>query len=123
MISDATDRRSYGPPAAGEDAGLAVSIGLCVLLAGCLAFFGFNRTDKTKHVLQSRINPNTASKDSFMQLPGIGPKTAQNILKYRQSASGQLADGAVFRSAEDLQNVKGIGPKTVENIRCWLLFE
>ena len=119
MISDATDRRSYGPPAAGEDAGLAVSIGLCVLLAGCLAFFGFNRTDKTKHVLQSRINPNTASKNCLTQLPGIGPKTAQAIVEYRQSTAQKPA----FRDAVDLQKVKDIGPKTVENIRCWLLFE
>ena len=119
MISEATDRKNYESAAATDQAGFAVSIGLCVLLAGCFAFFSFNRADKTERVLQSRINPNTASKNCLTQLPGIGPKTAQAKVEYRQSTAQKPA----FRDAVDLQKVKDIGPKTVENIRCWLLFE
>lgn len=56
------------------------------------------------------ININTATAKLLEQLPGIGPKTAQRIIEYRQ-AQGR------FGSVDELQNVKGIGPKKLEKIR------
>jgi DNA polymerase-3 subunit alpha len=47
----------------------------------------------------------------FSQIPGIGQKTAQAIVDYRDSLPHGL-----FESWNDLCNVKGIGPKTVDKI-------
>ena len=57
-----------------------------------------------------RLNVNTARGYELELLPGIGPKTAAKILKYRR-ANGNFAD------LSELKNVKGIGPATVDDIR------
>ena len=69
-------------------------------------------------VIDSAINPNTASPASLTRLPGIGPKRAQAIIDYRDSSPVQPA----FTCPADLQNIKGIGPKTVEKIGKYLYF-
>lgn len=56
------------------------------------------------------ININKASGDELSTLPGIGPKTAQAILAFRE------AHGP-FKSAEDLLQVRGLGPKKLAAIR------
>ena len=56
------------------------------------------------------ININTATAELLEQLPGIGPRTAQRIVEYRE-AHGR------FSSVDELMNVKGIGPKKLEQIR------
>lgn len=56
------------------------------------------------------ININTATLAELDTLPGIGPKTAQAILDYRQ------ANGP-FLSVEDLLEVKGIGEATLAGLR------
>jgi competence protein ComEA len=53
----------------------------------------------------SIVNLNTASAAQLESLPGIGAKTAQRILEYRQKSGG-------FKKIEDLMNVKGIGEKS-----------
>ena len=72
--------------------------------------------------LESRINPNIASKASLVRLPQIGPSRADAIIAYRESISGGDSRAA-FCNCDDLQKVKGIGPKTVENLCKWLKFE
>lgn len=57
-----------------------------------------------------KININTASLGELDTLTGIGPKTGQAIIDYRE------ANGP-FRRAEDLMNVKGIGPKKFDAIK------
>lgn len=57
-----------------------------------------------------KININTASLGELDTLAGIGPKTGQAIIAYRE------ANGP-FRRAEDLMNVKGIGPKKFDAIK------
>lgn len=53
------------------------------------------------------ININTASVDELTQLQKVGPKTAENIVAYRD------ANGP-FKTVDDLKNVKGVGDKILE---------
>ncbi len=50
------------------------------------------------------VNINTASAAEFEALPGIGAKTAQRIVEYRQK-------NGPFKKVEELMNVRGIGEK------------
>jgi len=56
------------------------------------------------------ININTADEETLCQLPGIGPKTAQRIVEYRQRYGK-------FNSVAEIMNVRGIGPKKFEQIK------
>ncbi len=56
------------------------------------------------------ININTATGEELQQLDGIGEKTAQKIIDYRQ-------EHGAFGSIEELMEVPGIGPAKFENIR------
>ncbi len=55
------------------------------------------------------INVNTADLDGLMLLPGVGEKTAAEIIKERE------ANGP-FHFPEDLLAVKGIGTKKLEGM-------
>ncbi|HUU97164.1 MAG TPA: helix-hairpin-helix domain-containing protein [Phycisphaerae bacterium] len=69
-------------------------------------------------IVQLRLDPNVATRDELMLLPGIGPKLAQYIIEYRTAAPSAPA----FATAEDLDNVARIGPVTVEKLRPYLCF-
>ena len=56
------------------------------------------------------ININTATQTELEQLPGIGPKTAQKIIEYRETYG-------VFIKIEDILDVPGIGDKTFAEIK------
>jgi competence protein ComEA len=56
------------------------------------------------------ININTASKETLMQLPGIGEVKAQAIIEYRNQ-------NGPFTSLEQIQEVSGIGPATFEKLK------
>ena len=71
--------------------------------------------------LDGRINPNVATVESLIRLPGVGIVRAASLAAYRDAERKE--NGPVFSSAEDLQQVRGIGPKTSENISQWLKFE
>jgi len=58
----------------------------------------------------SRININTADEAKLMELPGIGPVTAGNIVAHRNEHGD-------FNSIEEIQNVTRIGPQTFANIK------
>ncbi|MBP6498332.1 MAG: helix-hairpin-helix domain-containing protein [Campylobacteraceae bacterium] len=56
------------------------------------------------------LDINTATKDEFAAIKGIGDKKAEDIVKYRSEVGG-------FKSDKDILKVKGIGEKTLENIK------
>jgi len=60
--------------------------------------------------VQGLVNINTATIDQLDSLPEIGPKTAQNIIDYRN------ANGPFVR-IEDIQAVPDIGPMTYDKIK------
>ena len=66
--------------------------------------------------LQGTININTADAAQLTMLPGIGPKTAESIVAYRNSAGP-------FSTVDDMVKVKGIGRKTLDAIRPFLSLE
>jgi len=56
------------------------------------------------------ININTATQEELIMLPGIGEKTAKNIIDYRNKYG-------FFKTKEEIKNVKGIGEKKYEKIK------
>jgi competence protein ComEA len=57
------------------------------------------------------VNINTATLEQLDTLPGIGPKTAQNIIDYR-TANGP------FTNIEEIQDVPNIGQVTFDKIKA-----
>ena len=57
----------------------------------------------------SKINVNTATVEQLETVKGIGPKTAEDIITYREKHGN-------FKNINDLVEVKGIGEKKVENL-------
>lgn len=65
--------------------------------------------DETAPSITFPININTAEKEAFLALPGIGEVLADRILAYRDSHGS-------FDCVEGLMNVEGIGEKRMEDI-------
>jgi len=72
--------------------------------------------------LDSRLNPNDATVESLVRLPGLGLGRAGAIVAYRESLYREGRYPA-FENCEDLRKVRGIGPKTVQNISAWITFD
>jgi len=69
---------------------------------------------KTKaKAVPENIDINAATAETLCLIPGIGPKTAEAIIKQRNSV-GQ------FKSVDDLLAVKGIGEKSLLKIKPYL---
>jgi competence protein ComEA len=67
-----------------------------------------------KKAIPENIDINTADKALLVQLPGIGPKTADLIIKFRK-------ENGNFESINDLTKVKGIGDKTMIKLKPYLM--
>lgn len=95
---------------------------------GLLVYFGFSstlaaqplQTDVSRErvaakesdrdsMLRDRINLNAASVDELCELPGIGPKRAEQIIDHRKKRP--------FSRVSQLVQIKGIGWKTLKKIR------
>ena len=61
-----------------------------------------------------QVNINTASKEEFSKLPGIGSSVAEKIIKYREQ-NGE------FESIDDLKNISGIGENKFNAIKDMLV--
>lgn len=60
-------------------------------------------------IYTDKINLNLATKEELLKLDGIGEKTADSILQYRQNKR--------FDSIEEIKEVKGIGENKFEKIK------
>src|SRR5436190_8586403 len=65
-----------------------------------------------------RVDPNSASRDELLLLPGVGPTIAERILRVRERAGA----GPAFATADDLERVRGIGPVKIDGLRAYLNF-
>ncbi|MGC8893576.1 MAG: ComEA family DNA-binding protein [candidate division WOR-3 bacterium] len=70
----------------------------------------FPRTEET---YIKKVNLNTATAAELENLPGIGPKTAENIIQLRQERSG-------FNTMDELLEVKGMNEKKLEAIKPFI---
>ncbi|HVO73679.1 MAG TPA: helix-hairpin-helix domain-containing protein [Ignavibacteriaceae bacterium] len=75
----------------------------------------FSQNQKLKFSTQTRININKAGLNDLVKLPGIGEKTAANIIEYR------TAHGA-FSKLEELLNIHGIGSSKLLKIKEYIVF-
>lgn len=75
-----------------------------------LAYQALISEQTAQKVRGERVNINTASMGELATLKGVGAKTAQAIVDYRESVGR-------FESVDDLTKVKGIGEKTLEKNR------
>jgi len=62
-----------------------------------------NELTAKKEIQGKSINLNIATKADLMTIKGIGLKTAENIIAFREN-------NGKFRSLNDLMKIKGIGP-------------
>ena len=67
-------------------------------------------TEKTENKL---ININTATKEEFLTINGIGDAKAESIVKYRE-------ENGNFKSIDDIKNVSGIGDSLFESIKKYI---
>lgn len=67
----------------------------------------------SKSTLTGSLNLNTATVTDLIKLPGIGPKKAELIVRWRKQHGS-------FGRVVDLRRVKGFGAKTVKKLRPYL---
>lgn len=68
-----------------------------------------NASESTAVTERLMVNINTADAAELMKLKGVGEKTAEKIIEYREQTP--------FAAIEDIMNVNGIGEKKFEDIR------
>ena len=61
--------------------------------------------ESSSQAVASPLNLNAATATQLESLPGIGARTAERIIEYRQKNGG-------FKKIEELMNVRGVGEKS-----------
>ena len=82
-----------------------------ILLAHRTLFLTRPRTPEIRHTATPppKIDLNRASLAEIEALPGIGPKTASEIISRRP-----------FQNLDDLSKVPGIGPRGLDRLSAWV---
>lgn len=75
----------------------------------------FKESQNLKISSQKRVDINKAGVNELIKLPGIGEKTAINIVEYRNSHGS-------FNNLEDLLNIHGIGSSKLFKIKEYIVF-
>ena len=88
---------------------VALTITMPALLTSAVA----KNTTENAATLTDKVNINTSSEKALESVPGIGPKTAQNIYAYKK-------ENGNFNTIDDLLNVKGIGKKSLKKMKPYL---
>lgn len=73
---------------------------------------GTTRNDQPAVPSTDCLDLNTASQSALETLPGVGPKTAEKIIRYREQHP--------FSSVQDLLNIPGIGDKRLESLASFV---
>jgi comEA protein len=76
----------------------------------------YDFSDDELESILTKVNINLASLEELILLPGIGKKTAEKIIKYRESHGK-------YSVPSDLLNVSGIGEKKLEKMKSLLIIE
>jgi competence protein ComEA len=71
------------------------------------------QSDDEKVLFENKVDINTSDIQTLCLLPGIGEKTAEEIIKYRDSIG-------IFETIEDIMNVTGIKNAKFEKIKDYI---
>lgn len=71
---------------------------------------------KEEPLKKKSIDLNKASIEELKKLPGIGERTAQKIVEYRNNYGG-------FKKVEDVMKVERIGPNLFEKIKDYIIIK
>ena len=88
---------------------------LTFIVASCSSRVVFDPPPQYRAV-SNAININTASAEEIEKLPGIGPKTAEAIVAFRE-------ENGPFRRPEHLMLIRGVSEKRFAEIRQFLRTE
>jgi competence ComEA-like helix-hairpin-helix protein len=75
-----------------------------------------SQSSQGRQVPSEKVNVNTATAEELANLPGMGPETAQAIVKDRESKGP-------FKSFNDLIRVPGLGAYRLQKIRQRITLE
>lgn len=71
------------------------------------------QSDDEKVLFENKVDINTSDIQTLCLLPGIGEKTAEEIIRYRESIG-------IFETIEDIMNVTGIKTAKFEKIKDYI---
>ena len=109
---------SSAPNAIPRSRSVQAALAACILLIGSFATCRLYFPSATAHPTDDapprrQIELNRADRQELLQIPGLGPNSADAILAHR-------AERGPFGSLDELTHVHGIGPKTTEKVKPWL---
>jgi competence ComEA-like helix-hairpin-helix protein len=85
---------------------------LCCFLL--FLFLADSRGISDKQPPAKPLDLNTATVEQLEQLPGVGPRTAKEIVKFREKSGP-------FRRVEDLLAIRGITKRRLEKLRPYVI--